>query len=114
MRFRGFRRFIGKGHDPITKFLHGELYTSLKDLFSGLNNLTFDDNFQSFTASVKLKSGEEGRVGNQLKVAPSKMIVVRLKGHGVISEGSTGWNNAEVSVKNHGPDTVTATILFLR
>ena len=114
MRFRGFRRFIGSGKDPVTKFLTGELYVSLKDLFAGLTNINFEDNFQSFTASVKLKNGEEGRIGNQLKVAPSKMIVVRLKGNGLISEGTTGWNNTEVSVINNGPDTVTATILFMR
>ena len=106
--------FAGKGHDPVTKFLTGELYACLKDLFAGLENINFEQNFQSFTADVKLKSGEEGRISNQLKVAPSKMIIVRLKGNGLISEGSTGWNNAEVSVLNNGPDTVTATILFMR
>lgn len=106
--------FVGKGHDPITTFLKGELYVCLKDLFVGLTNITFEQNFQSFTADVKLKSGEEGRIANQLKVAPSKMIIVRLKGNGLISEGSTGWNNTEVSVLNNGPDTVTATILFMR
>lgn len=114
MRFRGFRQFTGRDISSVIKFLSGGFHSCMKDLFAGLERLSFEDNFDSFTTSVKLKSGEEGRVGNQLKVAPSKMIVVRLKGHGVISEGSTAWNNSEVSVLNNGPDTVTATILFLR
>ena len=113
MRFRGFRKFVGR-ESNIVKFLTGELHTCLKDLFSGLERLSFEDNFQSFEASVKLQSGEEGRVNNPLPVAPSKMIVTRLKGNGVVGEGTGAWNNSQVTVLNHGPSTVTATILFLR
>jgi carbon monoxide dehydrogenase subunit G len=114
MKFRGFRTFVGRGINDVLRFLNNELHTTLKDLFAGLERLTFEDNFNSFTVQVKIKSGEEITIDNKLQVAPTKRIIVRQDGLGIITDGRKPWNNEQVSLRNHGPNDTTVTLVFLR
>lgn len=111
MRFRGFRAFVG---GDIERFLKGELTASLKDLFAGLLRLDLVENFNSFEETVEIANGEEILIANRLKQAPSKRIIVRQTGNGLIVDGSSTWNTEQVSLKNEGPNRVKATIIFMR
>ena len=110
MKFRGFREFLaGKVDD----FVKRDLSACMRDLFSGLSRLSFEDNFESFTSEVKLQPGEEVTVKNRLPTIPSKWIIVRQKGNAVLTDGGT-WDAERVSIKNNGSVIVTATIIFMR
>ena len=114
MRFRGFRTFVGRDIKDVLKFVSGELHASLKDLFAGLQRLSFEDNFQSFEVTVKIDAGQEITIDNKLQVAPSKRLIVRQDGGGLITDGRKPWNNETVSLINNGATQAKVTILFLR
>jgi len=111
MRFRGFR--IGIVRDA-GDFIAKEIGPCLKDLFVGLNSLDLVDNFNSFEANLELANGEELTIKNRLKHIPSKKIITRQTGNGLIVDGAIGWNSETLSLKNHGPDRVTITVIFMR
>ena len=114
MNFRGFRIYRGTNTKDATKFLQGDLASTLKDLFSGLTKLNFLDNFQSFEVVVKLQVGVQAPISNKLGSAvPTKFIVVRNSTTSVIVQGDV-WNSERVSVINRGPLDTTATIVFMR
>jgi hypothetical protein len=106
--------FVGNSLRDITKFLSGELHTCLKDLFAGLERLSFDDNFQSFEVTVKIDAGQEITIDNKLSVAPTKRIIVRQDGGGLITDGRKPWNNEQVSLINNGASVARVTVIFLR
>lgn len=106
--------FVGKDIKDILKFLTGELHATLKDLFVGLERLSFEDNFQSFEATVKIAVGQDLPIPNKLPVAPSKMIIISQTGNAVIKKGAKKWDGSTVSIRSYGPTDVTVTVLFMR
>jgi len=110
MRFRGFREIVG---DDVKGFIRKDLAGCMKDLFAGLKRINFEDNFETFTATIKLEAGEQGYIVNALNVPPTKRIVIRQTGNGLITDG-TAWNSEKVSLINNGAEEVTATVLFMR
>lgn len=110
MRFRGFREMVG---EDAKGFIRKDLAGCMKDLFAGLKRINFEDNFETFTATIKLEAGEQGYITNVLQSPPSKRIIVRQKGNGLITDG-TAWNSDKVSLLNNGAEEVTVTVLFMR
>ena len=87
----------------------------LKELSTGLRQLTFNDNFESFEIDLNLTSGEEkNNIRNQLKIQPSRYIIVFQTGNGLVTAGDTAWDNNYISFKNHGSNTVDVKIKVLR
>lgn len=97
-----------------------------QSLSNGLRKLTFDDNFESFTvenviipiyddtdASTIAKT--TALIQNKLTFVPSKYIIVRQKGNGVVSVPDTNqWNSKELFLINYGPNEVTVNVTFMR
>lgn len=111
MRFRGFR--IGVVKDA-NQFINREISPCLKDLFAGLLSLDLVDNFSSFEETLQIGNGEEVTIKNRLKHIPSKKIIVRQTGNGLVVDGTKGWNSDTLSLVNHGPNRVTITVIFMR
>jgi hypothetical protein len=86
-----------------------------KELSTGLRNLKFEDNFDSFLVEISLAAGEEkNNIRNELKILPTQYIIVFQTGNGLITAGDTAWTTNYISFKNHGSNAVTAKIRVLR
>ncbi len=86
----------------------------VRQLAVGLSRLTFTDNFDSFEFSDTLASGAELTRRNPLTRIPKGYIIIKQKGNGLITAGETAWTQDSVTLKNHGPDSVEFTAVFLR
>lgn len=87
----------------------------VKELSTGLRNLKFEDNFDSFQVDISLAAGEEkNNIRNQLKNIPTKYIITFQTGNGLVTAGDTAWTVDYISFKNHGSSAITAKIRVLR
>lgn len=95
-----------------------ELPRIVKELAIGLRALTFGDNFDSFeTAELTLASGASVKVRNQLKITPTRCILVWATGDANIGASNvTGedWSNNFVYFKNYGSNSATFRMIVLR
>lgn len=104
----------------IKKYLIADLWGFLKEVVSGLNKLTFAENFESFTVSgLFIKAGTEVSIPNGLQRTfgggvPSGYIVVRSSGGNSIIDGDTAWSASNVYLKNIGSNDATITVIFFR
>jgi hypothetical protein len=86
-----------------------------KELSTGLRNLKFEDNFDSFQVDISLAAGEEkNNIRNQLKNIPTKYIITFQTGNGLVTAGDTAWNINYISFKNHGSNPVEVKLRVLR
>lgn len=97
-----------------------------KALSDGLRKLSFDDNFESFTVEdviittyddtdAESVQGTTAVIQNRLTFVPTKYIIVRQKGNGMVSIPDTNqWNSKELFLINYGPDDVTISVTFMR
>lgn len=99
-------------------FLTTVFWQWCKDITSGLRRLTFADNFQSFeVANLKIAATTEVTISNGFQgilpgVIPTKRIIVRQIGDGLVVDGPTAWNEKSVYLTNTGADEVTITVIF--
>jgi len=114
MKFRGYRQFRGHDISYLFRYMAEEFNAALKDLFSGLRRINFQDNFEQFEVTVTMASGETANIKNSLGYPITKRIIIRQTGNGLITDGTGVWNSESVSLMNNGPDQVTVTVLFLR
>lgn len=95
---------------------------NLKDLITklnmGLGKITFEDNMESFKVeNIEITSLETVSIRNELTFIPTKYIIVSQEGHGVVTRSKLNgvdWNINNVFLINHGPDTATVTVIFMR
>ena len=103
--------------DP-QKYLQKDLYPWLKALADGLLSLDFIDNFNAFLAeNVEIPAGETKDIPNGFYtripgLIPTKRLIVRQTGNGVITDGS--WDATTVRLTNNGAVTVVLSVIFLR
>lgn len=125
MKFSVFKEFRGIPINSmpetalmvIDKYLKVDLTRMIKELTTGLNLLTFVDNFQSFEVEVTIINGTELQIRNQFSdgTIPSRRIVIRGGDDSQnIVDGDTDWDANFVYLKNVGSATATATVLFLK
>ena len=93
-----------------------DLGSLIKELTSGLRNIKFADNFQSFEyGPTEIAANTEVKIRNQLSVVPSKVIIVKQVGNALVTAGDTEWSKNFVYLKNHdGSNAATVTAIFLR
>ena len=114
-KFSGFRQL--KNPDAqvnAIEYLQRALSQSLREIQTGLQNLTFGDNFRSFEASVVIPAGDLNfRIQNRLGVIPSKRLIVRSNSNQVV-DGTSPWAADYVYLGNPGGTDATVTVVFLR
>lgn len=116
MKFPAFKEFSTRfaGLDEVIKYLRVEHTLNLKELITGLRNLTFADNFQSFEVEVDIPATSEVAIANQFKgVIPSKRIIVKANVNTVV-DGDNAWTTSYLYLKNTGATAATVKVLFLK
>lgn len=114
MKFSGFKIFrVGETIEAVVHYLSVELATGLRDLYTGLSRLTFQDNFQSFQAQVNFTGAQEVRIRHTLGVIPSMRIIVRTTSQDIV-DGDTAWDENYVFIKKTSAGAASATVIFLR
>jgi len=93
------------------KIFEEKAYFNFLDyLWYGLKSLRFEDNFESFTITdLSLTAGTEEIISNQLKVIPTKRIILKKTTHASIIDGVWDLDNVRIT-----SDTNTViTIVFM-
>lgn len=113
MKFRDFKRFSGSSLGDLVSWVQNELNSIMRELFIGLNNLKFRDNFQSYEIVLTLTAGEERQIAHPLKVIPSGYLILKQQGDAVIDAGITSWTNEVVYLRNNsGTNSATIRAIF--
>ena len=113
MKFSKFREF--RPGNEVSKYLGVDLVFTLRELFTGLSRLNFNNNFQSFETEVTVPAGSELAIRNELGEVPSGKIILRDGGSNQVVDGDTAWDDNFVYLKNlDGSNDVTVKVVFLR
>lgn len=87
----------------------------IRILLVGLSRLSLTDNFESFEVQdIEITSGSEITIQNKLTYIPSKYIILRQKGNGLVTQSDKAWTFKDIYLFNNGPDNVTVSIIFMR
>lgn len=119
-QLREFRPFSTQKEELVSetaKYLSVDLVRTLKDLMVTLRNLSFGDNFDSFTETVTIDAGQELAIRNKLPsgLIPTSRIILRGgEGAESIVDGTTAWDQNYVYLKNVGASQVEVKVAFLR
>jgi hypothetical protein len=111
MKFPKFREFRS---GEVEKYLSIDLAYTLKELWAGINKLSFEDNFKSFTVDVEIGAGLELKIRNDLNEVPTGKIIIRNYGTNDIVDGDSIWNREAVFLKNIGASAAKAKVLFFK
>lgn len=113
MKFIGFKEFRFRSDlGSVVEYLSIELKKILRDLQLGLNELSFQDNFKSFTTTVEIGAGVEVAIRHDLRVVPRYRVILRSNSH-EITDGDTPWDVNFVFLKNNGASSASVTVVFL-
>jgi hypothetical protein len=105
MRFREFKRFIGKTTEETAHWLTTELNSVMRELYIGLRKLNFKENFQCFEWEGEILPGEEVAIYHSLGRTPTSFITTRPVGTGLIIIGDTEPSPTVFYVKNIASST---------
>jgi len=87
----------------------------IKELATGLRDLTFGDNFTSFEYTTTISANTEEKIRNTLTIKPTKYMIVHQIGNALVTAGSTEWDDNYLYLKNHdSTNSATVTVTFMR
>jgi hypothetical protein len=104
---------IGRTAEEIIQYLEVYLASTLSDITTVLQKLTFKDNFKSFEATVTLTAGQELAIQHNLGVVPTGRLILKSTSY-EIRDGDTAWTSEYIYLKNDGASSVTLTVVILR
>ncbi len=113
MKPRRIKIFSGNALSDVVNYVRIELNKYLNDVFVTLGNISFADNFSSFSTSFTLAAGATVSIRNELKTPALSWIVTDITGDNRLVR-VTGWTNELVFLKNVGAVEISATVVFLR
>lgn len=102
------------------KYLIVDLFAWMLNIVAGLVNLSFQENFQSFTIqNLSIPAGEQVAISNQFNVTapgliPSQRLITRQIGASLVIDGATPWTTKFVYLQNSGTQNVVITVTFFR
>lgn len=112
-KFSGFKTLkVAKAIEEVIDYLTVGLAISLKELQTGLQKLSFDENFESQTLELTIPVGTTAFPHN-LGVIPSKRLIVRANG-ATIDDSDIPWTSTAIYLRNSGASAITATIILMR
>ena len=95
----------------VARYVQTDLYGWFRNLAAGLSRLSLVDNFEAFEVTgLTILAGETAVITNALPGVPSKRLIVRQVGNGVVSDGV--WDSNILRLINNGSDTVTVSVIF--
>lgn len=87
----------------------------VRSLISGMTKLNFQDNFESFEVQgIEIAGGTTISIRNELTFIPSKYIIVKQIGEGLVTTTDKAWTLKEVNLRNHGTTLVKVSVVFMR
>lgn len=85
----------------------------VKELGVTLKDLSFDDNFDSFTVENQaIPANTEIKIRNEMQTRPTKYLILKQTGNALVTAGDTAWDDNFIYMKNHdaaNPATITIT-----
>ena len=100
------------------KYLEVDLWGWLRQLSSGILDINFADNFQSFTVTdLLILAGTEVSIANQFNSVypgriPNHRIITRQVGDATILDGTQAWTGEHVYLNNPSGNDVTISVIF--
>jgi len=114
MKFKAIKRFADDTTDKAISWITTELNACLRELFIGLGKLTFEDNFLSYEWSGSIVAGAEQQITHNLRVTPTRFLVVSATNVNTIVFGPTAPTSEVFYVKNiASTSTFTGKVLVL-
>lgn len=113
MKFRDFKRFSGKVLQDVISWVTNDLNSVMRELFIGLNNIRFTDNFKSFQWQGTLGVSEVRQIVHPLEKTPTGYIIYKQVGDGVVDASTTEWTNEVVYLRNNSAsNSIVVTVIF--
>lgn len=107
------RKFTGRSIVDVIKYAAVDLLSFLSSVYQTLSNLTFEDNFNSFTWTGTIPAATEVRIQNTLGREVSGRLLLRHSG-GIVVDGDTTWTKDFVYLKNSSSSSAAEiTVVFL-
>lgn len=104
-----------QGDDPerVERYLATELQSTLSDVTTALNNLTFRSNFKCQIVPTVIPNGTTNfEIKHNLKVVPSGRLFIKSNVTDII-DGTTPWTNEAIYLSNPGGSIAVITVLIL-
>lgn len=113
MKFRDFKRFSGNVLQEVISWISNDLNSVMRELFIGLNNIRFTDNFKSFQWEGEFAVSETKQIVHSLGKTPTGYIIYKQIGDGVIDASTSEWTNEVVYLRNNSAsNTIKVTVIF--
>lgn len=107
------------------KYVEVDLWSWLKDLYTGLLKINFAENFQSFRVdnllipAATMSGPTEVSIPNAFRNAypgtiPTSRIIVRQKGDANIIDGVTVWTENHVYLMNPSANDAVISVIFFK
>lgn len=113
-KFSGFRTFKGLPViEDVYSYLLNSLSISLKELQTGLSNLSLSDNFSSQVLDLTIPAGVTVGFPHSLGVIPTQRIILRANSP-LLDDSTVPWTDKAVYFRNTGMTDLTAKIIILR
>lgn len=102
------------------QYIEVNLWSWIRDLTTGLLNINFAENFQSFTVSnLSIPANTEITIPNQFLqtlpgIIPSSRIITKQQGDANIIDGMAPWTISHLSLRNPSANDAVITVIFLR
>jgi hypothetical protein len=86
-----------------------------RNLMISLRDITFKDNFRSFTYEATISANSEVKIRNRLTVRPNSYIIRFQTGDALVTAGTTIWDDDFLYMQNHdATNAATVKITFWR
>lgn len=82
-------------------------------LDTGIQRLRLEENFINFIVTVTIPAASELQIPNKLKTVPTKRIILKQTGNGLVTDGAIAWNKDILYLKNNGAESITITVMFM-
>ena len=112
MKFKPLKRLAEESSDKVIQWVRTELNACLRELFIGLYNLTFEDNFKSYSWTGDIAAGATTQIPHSFNKTPTGYIIYKQVGNGVIDASATSWTEEVVYLRNNGVVSVNLTAVF--
>lgn len=100
--------------DDVVSWLYDELNSALRELYIGLNGLTFEENFQSYPWEGTLTANEVRQITHPLRSVPRGYIIFKQIGNAVIDASTTAWDNDVVYLRNNSANSIELKVIFFK
>lgn len=106
--------------DAFIKYIEVDLWSWLRELFTGIQKINFEDNFTSFTVeNLTIKAGVEIAIPNNFRSItaggiPSGRIITRQRGDANIIDGIKPWTPETVYLLNPSVNDVVISVIFFK